>query len=32
MHDLVKAGKPMEAFDMFVAQIFGSSGKFVGRK
>ncbi len=22
LHDLVKAGKPMEAFDMFVAQIF----------
>ena len=30
MHDLVKAGKPMEAFDMFVAQIFVGEDKLEG--
>lgn len=30
MHDLVKAGKPMEAFDMFVAQIFVGEDKLKG--
>jgi len=30
IHDLVKAGKPMEAFDMFVAQIFVGEDKLEG--
>ena len=30
IHDLVKAGKPMEAFDMFVAQIFKGENALEG--
>jgi hypothetical protein len=30
LHDLVKAGKPMEAFDMFVAQIFKGEDPLLG--
>jgi hypothetical protein len=30
LHDLVKEGKPMEAFDMFVAQIFVGEDKMEG--
>ena len=30
LHDKVKAGKPMEAFDMFVAQIFKGEDPLVG--
>jgi hypothetical protein len=32
LHDKVKAGKPMEAFDMFVAQIFKGEDPLVGSK